>query len=127
MSKEKIELTLTIPLSKNDISDIIVTALEGGINYWAKSARPENNDYSGADFASDVIGEGGTLIIVPDEDSGEEPKELNLENFKIGLAKWMTEQGRLDLVGGVIDTGCIDADDADQIIQFALFGEIIYG
>ena len=44
-----------------------------------------------------------------------------------GLAKAIGEGGLDVLHEGKIDPSSIDAEDADVIIQYAIFGEVVYG
>ena len=59
----------------------------------------------------------------------DEVYELTLEKLIKGFELWVA--GGYDTYGavceGVVDTGEIDAEKADQICQLALFGEIIFG
>lgn len=110
-----------LSLLDKDLDDIMCTALEGGISYWVASALPKDTDYKGKDYAHEVISAGGILVIK--EDTGEE-YELDREKLLKGIELY------LDYAGydtkDKINTGDIDADGADCIIQFALFGEITY-
>lgn len=123
MDEQFIEVKLNILLTNQDIDDIMCTALEGGINYWCGKAKVVGK-YLG-DYASEQISRDGTLKLY-DAESGEE-FELTKEKFIKGLTKFL-EDGRSDLISqGVIDTCCLDACDADAIIQYALFDEVVYG
>jgi len=120
-----------IKLSAQDVNDIMVTALEGGINYWCGSARPKDNDYklSGEDdegLASDVLTKGGALILIDVEDE-EEKNTLTLAKFLKGFQMFLKENNITIDRDGTIDTGEIDANWADNIIQYAVFGEIVFG
>jgi hypothetical protein len=108
-------IKIGITLSSQNIDDIVCTALEGGINYWASSAEVKDGDCKGATYASEVISRGGTLIIKEDQDG--KLHELTLDNFKKGV--------ELYGVPGIADDH--DAWDADSIVQYALFGRLIYG
>ena len=57
----KIEATLKIDITTEDIDDIMCSALEGGITYWCCRAEVVG-DYLG-DFASEQISRGGTLLL----------------------------------------------------------------
>lgn len=105
-----------------DIDNIIHTALEGGINYWCEHVDVVG-EYLG-EHASEQISRGGTLKFYDLE--GDE-YELTLENFIKGLELFIRERG-LDIIYDIeIETMDIDAEDADAIIQYALFEEIAYG
>lgn len=100
-------------VTAQEIDDIMVTALEGGINYWCdavKVDKPPTEEYK---YASDVLTRGGTLkVYVSEED---EIQVLTIEKLIKGLE--MTEFNFDDY----------DAGDVDNVIQRALFGDVIYG
>jgi len=105
-------------LTKQDINDIMVTALEGGINYWCLGAMPENpQERKEGEYLSDILSKGKDIMLM--DDFGKE-HFLTLDNFKKGFKMFQKDNQ-------VEDAGDIDADFADQIIQYAIFGEIIYG
>lgn len=119
----KIDINFSVICENQDIDDIMCTGLEGGINYWCDCVEVED-EYLG-EFASEQISRGGTLIF---HDS-EKPYQykLTLDKFLKGLETFIKERG-LDAIYDLdIETIDIDADDADAIIQYALFGDIIYG
>jgi len=120
--------------TSEEISDLIVGALEGGINYWCgkvilvkdrfdkifKGVKPE--DQEKVQYASDLIGLGGELILV-DIDEPEERWVLTKEEVLEGIKMYceendITEEELMDNY---------DADSCDQIIQYGLFGEIVFG
>ena len=129
MSAEKkfeVKAELRVELTQQDIDDIMVAALEGGINYWCDEAAVEGGEYLGK-YASDQISRGGTLLLHDtDEDAY---RKLDLEKFLKGFKLWLENGGdQYGAVQGHEVDGCnIDAGCADEIVQYALFGEVIYG
>jgi hypothetical protein len=126
MKKFEVKVEIRVELTQQDIDDIMVAALEGGINYWCDEAAVEGGEYLGK-YASDQISRGGTLLLHDtDEDAY---RKLDLEKFLKGFKLWVENGG--DEYGaiedGKVDCCNIDADCADAIIQYALFGEVIYG
>lgn len=104
------------------IDDICVTAFEGGINYWCDEAKilessiPEK--FIGMDlYASQAISRGASVELFDIEE--EEIWLLTPENFQKGLERCANEWN--------LNLEDLDADDVDRIIQYALFGEIIFG
>ena len=127
----EIKVTTTHTFSKEDISDLIVTALEGGINYWCRKAvikkdtegnyfnvLPEDQDK--VVYASDAISYGGTLILYDAESP--DKWELNLENVQKGIK--MHCEKRNIAPAGLMDN--YDAEDADCIVQYAVFNEVVF-
>lgn len=128
MEKKKYEVQaeIRVELTQQDIDDIMVAALEGGINYWCDEAAVEGGEYLGK-YASDQISRGGTLLLHDtDEDAY---RKLDLEKFLKGFKLWLENGG--DQYGAVqgheVDCCNIDAGCADEIVQYALFGEVVYG
>ena len=119
---------------------VFVTALEGGINYWARvwEYRPgydidptpkEWSDY--LDF--NALIQCDTIDPRCPDDEGQyrvtiEVIEKGIKALKSGEAKvnstilgWIVEGDNEN------DAGNIDADAADCIVQAGLFGEVVYG
>ena len=128
----EIKITTTHTFSKEDISDLIVTALEGGINYWCRKAKikldTEGNyfnvpkeDQDKVIYASDAISYGGTLILFDAEST--DKWELNLENVQKGIQ--MHCEKRNIAPSALMDVH--DAGDADCIVQYAVFNELTFG
>jgi len=114
-----------ITLTKQDIDDIMVGALEGGINYWCRKAEVVGA-YLG-DYASEQIARDGVLML---HDSDEDKVyELTLEKFLNGFKLWVADGGGQcgAICDGEVDCCNIDAGDADSIIQYSLFGDIVFG
>lgn len=114
---------IKVNLTQQDIDDIMVTALEGGINYWCRKAEVVG-EYLGK-CASDQISRGGSLILHDAESS--DKWELTLEKFLEGVKRYFEDGCHVQVDDGCIDAGDIDAGDADCIVQFALFGEVQFG
>jgi len=128
----KIETTVTHEFTPSDINDLIVGALEGGINYWCRKAvikkdtegnffnvLPEDQDK--VKYASDVIGYNGVLVLFDIESP--DKWELTLENVLKGIK--MQCEKRHVAPSDLMDD--YDADDSDAIVQFALFNELVFG
>ena len=122
----KLEIKFDVEITQQDIDDIMCSALEGGINYWCRKAEVVG-DYLG-EYASEQISRGGSLILYDAESSGK--WELTLDNFKDGLHQFLIDfpnniEGD-ELNGYYIDPSNIDGCDADNIVQYALFGSLIF-
>ena len=112
-----------VNITDENIDDIMVGALEGGITYWCSECRVVDK-YLGK-YASEQISRGGQLVfVVPDDDKGE--YVMNKSHFLKGLQMFL-EQHPECIVDGELDTCLIDGMYADCIIQYALFGELVFG
>lgn len=120
--KAEIHVTLT----EQDIDDIMVAALEGGINYWCDEAEVIEEKRV-ADWGHEQIARGGVLVLHDAE--SEDTWELNLEKFLNGFKLWIESGGDQynAIENGEVDCCNIDAGCADEIVQYALFGELVFG
>lgn len=114
-------VTVETPITQEMVDDLISAAFDGGITYWCDCVqivdRPTEDDY---EYTSDVVSRGGTLSL-----SSEEPTKylLTLERFLIGFGMLCKHLKRS--VEDLYENN--DAEIADWIVQFAVFGELIYG
>ena len=121
----KVRVSLTLLVTQEDIDDIMVGALEGGINYWCSEAEVVG-EYLG-EYASEQISNGGTLRLHDIET--DEIYELTRQKFLNGIKLWFTSGLAGDAIrsDGTIDTCNVDGCAADAIVQLALFGEVVFG
>lgn len=143
--------TIQVKITKEDVLDIICSAVNGGVGYWA-AVSADDNDYSeakkhlveqGADLKdvcyeevfAQILFDGKELEVTDIEK--DETYLLSLEKLFIGLRKaieegyyshynWFVPEG--DGFGEwQLETSQIDSEVSDVIIQLAVFGEVIYG
>ncbi|MBP02361.1 MAG: hypothetical protein CMM25_06095 [Rhodospirillaceae bacterium] len=130
------KVNIEVKITSAEIDHIICTAIEGGINYWCESYYGSGGDFSllpenqvAMKYEWEHLVYGGYLTM--DEDGNIEHK-LDQESFMKGLQMWIDKHpSSVDIVSlpnkyTTINTGQIDADDADCIVQYALFGELKY-
>lgn len=108
----------------------MITALEGGINYWCNRVEVVG-DYLGR-YPSEQISRGGTLRLYESDDGI--VFDLTQENFLEGVKLYMEE---VTNSSNILDTNeegecCVDPSNvdvivADAIIQFAVAGYLMYG
>jgi hypothetical protein len=114
-------------MTNQDIDDILCTAFEGGINYWCDRVQVLEGDYKGAEYASEAVSRGALikLNITDEERTGGTLKVdlLTRDNIVKGIE--MAAKHKKMSVKGFIENH--DAGDADMAVQFAIFGELIYG
>lgn len=120
----EITIKKTLNITDEQIDDIMCTALEGGITYWCSEAKVVG-DYLG-EYAHEQIARGGQLILSDSEEGT--THELNKEKLLKGLELYLSNGGAAEIADGdTIDTSEVDAIAADEIVQYALFGDVIYG
>lgn len=123
---QKIKVTMEIEVTDQDIDDMMVTALEGGITPWCSEAEVVG-EYLGQ-YASEQISRGGKLILHDAE--SDDKWELDKTKFLNGLTRWIQNSSNMMCAvddDGRIDAGNIDAGDIDEIIQIAVMGEVVFG
>lgn len=143
MNTNPFEVSIKHDLTMQEITDIVITAFEGGISYWCNATRPAL-----------FVGRNGTGIY-----HYRKPTDEEYERFKIdgvgayanpefwsgghgynvfddeGNSGLITAQVLATAIGNqprerlarLINPGDYDIDDADAVIQTAVFGEIVYG
>lgn len=127
--------TIPVDVQYQVIEDWLVTALEGGSNYWYYlpflSVLPMDN--AGEPLAIQIAKAcwyGGTEVDVYDAEEvqangkpepGAEPiGKISRANLERGCRMYLEDDR------GAMDDDC-DADDADVWFQFVVMGEIVYG
>jgi hypothetical protein len=133
METMKFKIEIEVDVTEEQMSDVMVTALEGGINYWCRKAEMKKDTVGGGFegvsleneenliFASDIIGKGGILILHDAE--SDDTWELNQEKLLNGIKRYMIEEN-IGSMEELIDNH--DADTADQIVQYAVFNEQMF-
>lgn len=126
----EIILKKKVIVNQEDIDDIICTALEGGITYWCIGAQSlEDLEWikrNNIEYLSETISRGGDIVLTTEEGDF----ILTLQAFYKGLQQLIDESGEYYLEqtndGYALETSEIDADIADLIIQYAIFGKLVY-
>lgn len=110
--------TIDVTIDDEYIEDVLITAFEGGINYWTDFIS--RNDYPNEKASNvDIIMAGGILSVFPEDDSM--TYSLHKENVIEGIKRMIEEKGMQYL-----DAGNVDADIADMVIQYAIFQKLVY-
>lgn len=136
---------IEVELSKEDIWYQLVGALEGGSNYWIDyleeqvpkdftHVSPSDVPYSNQEidyhiknktysYTSQLPVLGGSFTVI---ESGydHKPKAVNAENILAGLKK-MAEKSPRHMKDLIEET--YDSTTSDVLLQYTVFGEIIYG
>jgi hypothetical protein len=111
---------LTADLDEQLLKDIVITAVEGGINYWAAVANYDPD-------------EGRVLVYDQEEDDGEE-HQVDLDTIRTAIAAVKSNPqiaprfiGQVNQMLDADPELDFDADTADALLQIGLFGEVVYG
>ena len=130
--REKIEKRKTKKITKQDIIDLFVTALEGGSNYWyyiptiPAGVREIITETGMA--TSEAIGEyilrGGNIQINDAEDEEEVLGTVDMTSLLEAID--LLKSDYTHAYENIIDEE-YDADDADIFFQLAVMGEVTFG
>lgn len=144
---------ITIRITKEDVVDILSSAI-GGIEYWGEIV-PDDRQYEEAkrwlrenaepdyddgeicyeEIVAQILFDGRSVTIRDDEEDRE--SWLSLSNLARGIQtafregyyssyNWLAPDG--DGFGEWhLETSQIDSEVADVIVQFAVWGEVVYG
>ncbi len=130
-----ITITQTHTISSRELSDLLVTAFEGGSNYWLQSAQltyssrtPRKSERW---YGQPEILDGAYRFEVGFDDpkkpegNGEGRKTIVPIDMQKAMQKFADEQPTFfhDLVGDEH----LDADGADVFMQYLVLGEVVYG
>lgn len=133
---ETVGLLLPIEFSKQCLEDVIVTALEGGSNYWYKLGEMKDLPKGTGPLAiriADFIWNGGSVPVydVENSEDGEDESDwehlgdLNLVNVKRGLASLLDSKDYAYTFWNVMSEN-YDANDADVIFQYMIMNEVTF-
>ena len=120
-----------LEISDELIEDILCTAFEGGITYWADNISCEDN--------KDMKKVGGwkdtyltktkkkdAVMYIHESETGEK-YPITKKSIIDALQKMDTPEYKYTKALNRLLNGDWDADDADIVVQTACFGEVVYG
>lgn len=115
------EVRVVKKISNRDIFDMLITAFEGGINYWCGKIDAGKLGHVSASKAF-AMGQLDSIMLLDNEE--EKWVRLSQENVRKGL-RIMAKKYTRHFNDMINDNA--DAITADVFIQCAVFGETIYG
>lgn len=116
-----IQVTTTVDLDDTFLDDMVTTAVEGGTDYWAAVS-----DYHWGDGEPTTV----RLHELNDDESGyrEEGVLVDAATIAKGMQRLATVYPcHFERLVHPNNDWDHDADDADMVVQLALFGELKYG
>lgn len=121
-----------VEISNNQIAGLLVTAFEGGTNYWARiycdtTDAPFPSDMNADDWkafrhAWAPLAEGGSILVHDEVEDNGKPLKLDLAAIKRGLPLFLATPHGADFL-----SESYDATTGDVFVQYCLFGDVIYG
>lgn len=121
------EVIVPIKITENDVENIIVSSMEGGSNYWMGvdntgqewEEKPKGEPVS--TWATKLLIDGKMVRIADKEEGYDKTYPLTLEKLFNGI-KLNKEQRPWDS-----DLSDLDGQQADCIVQYAVFGKVVFG
>lgn len=112
------------------LSDVLVTAVEGGINYWASVSEYDPDAgtvrvhewHPDTGETEDGYAKEGVLVTLDDIARG---IGVLRRDDKLPLTGYWHDFWKADRTNG--EDGDYDAGHADCVVQAAIFGEVVYG
>ena len=127
--KYTMKIELEVHYDDQFLEDIIVTALEGGSNYWIdyikgfKNEKPK--DIPTSIWVFNELKNGKMITICMEND---QRVFLTMRKLQYGVKKYFSDTSNLiDGLTLTLDAGDYDANMADCVLQYAVFNELIYG
>jgi len=130
------KINVTVDVSREVLENIVITALEGGSNYWyyigeeaikrINSVAPRTNDSSFSERLFRAVFDYDIIVPIHDiEDTDGEPiGELNVKTFEKHLEICASE-ALWSLQEEIDERG--DASSSDVVFQYLALGDYIYG
>ena len=108
-------ISVNIDVTDYQLDCVLSGCFEGGSNYWIDCVEVVDGNFKGTEFASDVISKGGELLI--------DSKKLTKDMLVEGVRLFITDSKRF----GNDWFDKMDGSTNDMVLQYALFGEVLYG
>lgn len=136
MKTFEVKVEKSLRLTEEDLNDILCSCFEGGCGYWAcldnsteewdvaREAVIEKvgkNNYTFEDVMMHILCNGGSIRLIDQEDD-DQVFAMNMGDFLNGIGQAISE-GFWDGE----DICDVDGEVGDAIIQYAVFGELVYG
>lgn len=117
----EVEYTTKDKITQQLIDDLLCTAFEGGISYWCSEIDPGQYPI-GATYGHECLSRGQDIKIHDSEDNVW--YTLKLMDYLKGIVQ---EVQTYPYPSMMVMYDEHDAETADHIVQYALFGELRYG
>lgn len=127
MESRKIELTIPFTVTRDDFRNLMVTAIEGGIDYWGyveySGEYNPSKDGPFAEWLADLLWDGK----IPNVEVMDVESDMKLGYFSIDRLFDNINKPEFRISWVQLLNGVYDAYDADTLFQSGVFNEVIYG
>ena len=125
------QIRMPVSITRQTMEDILTTAFEGGIRYWCDDAVYLKGDRAECGEVGFYAPQGFEIHLHDSEDGrpfedshGLPYRHITEESLLDGIQRWAEWKEKH---GHDVDFEDIDANDADLILQFSAFKEIVFG
>lgn len=115
-------MKLEIEIKDEDIIDALITALEGGSNYWywiENIPKGLKDTLTSSNLIEWILSNPTNKVEITDIETDEVLGYLCKDNIKSGIELFISHGGDFD--------PAMDAGDADTLFQYIVMGEVVYG
>ena len=115
-------MKIELEIEDQIIIDLMITALEGGSNYWyylpdTDMVKKYSNFALSENIAKSVL-DGAIIPVYDIEDDHEFLGNITIENIKRGIKKFILDGYNINV---------FDAGDADVFFQYVVMNDLIFG
>jgi hypothetical protein len=115
-------ITVELTFSDEFVQDLLTTAFEGGIDYWCdRATNIRTKEY----FQYKLYDAEDCRYFGEKKNDFPQYYDLTPEMFAAGLRLYLTEYAD-GLAGPPLDSCSYDSEQADLVIQLAVFGEHVF-
>lgn len=133
----EIEITIRREVTDRQLRDVLGTALEGGIGYWSWA-----DNIRKIGVADDTVGWQYDQVDLEVPDGGSDGNHLRFSNLNADVLRrglqlmladvathpeWEEGKQLIQCLVEEDDIAGVDATVADLLVQYGVFGEVVYG
>ena len=112
---------------REHIANLLVSAFEGGSNYWYMIEDHNKKEIPECEFLSELLSyEGGKILISDGEGQLDEPKWIHHVDTSKAWYTFTHDQKYARHYANLLSEND-DAETGDVFLQLCVFGEVIYG
>lgn len=128
-TSKEVTFSMTVTPTDQTLADIVITAIEGGVNYWATCAE----------YRWENLPPSEVFAVIEDIEDETKQYRVTVDTVREGLRRLVSGECKIHLPetdepiramtrGILLDPDYdYDAGDADNIVQAGLFNEVRYG
>lgn len=124
---------IELEITEDVLSNIFVTAIEGGSDYWAyitrsdafKKFKETSKEYSFSENILKFVLSGGDVVVEDIQEEDEILGTINKANIELGLKTLLNSPHKQHLFAMINED--YDAENADVCFQYIVLNDLVYG